>query len=176
MTISWQWAVSGEQYLSTRHSVLLSSYSQSDVIRRRFFRGSRPGVIDVIDRAHRRRAEARAETRVFDQRHAGNLRFEGRRVRDEPRMIFVFAAFFAQADDLRGAGLASDVKTRHLDSGGRAGDVNDRPHGVDHQFVLVLRDRKNLWFRAIESSARTCWPIIRARRIVADRSDCAHLF
>src|SRR5256885_12504878 len=89
-------------------------------------------------------------------------------------MIFVLATLFAQAHDLRRAGLARDVEPGHLDSGGSAGDVNDRPHGVDYQIVLVFRDRENLWLRAIESSLGTRGPIIRTSWIVADGPNRAH--
>jgi len=71
--------------------------------------------------------------------------------------------------------VCRDVETGHLDSGGGAGNVNDRPHGVDYQIALVFRDGENLWLRR-SKVARGARPIIRTSRIVCRGCNRAHFF
>ena len=75
-------------------------------------------------------------------------------------MILVLAAFFAEADDLGRAGLAGDVESGQLDSGGSARFVYDRPHRLDHQIALIDREAEIFGLATFESVCRPCRPII----------------
>src|SRR5437899_5770685 len=88
-------------------------------------------------------------------------------------MIAMFSAFFAEADDLRGAGFAGDVKADKLNSGCRAGFVDYRPHGLDDDSILIGRYAQVFWLSTIESSFGSVWSIVSAARIAdcRNRSD-----
>src|SRR5690242_15120876 len=92
-------------------------------------------------------------------------------------MVLVLSSLFAEADDLRRAGLAGDIKTYEFDAGRRSGSVNDGPHRVHDQVALISWDTKVLHHLMLEYVRRTrgeYWRVL--YWIETDGADCSHLF
>src|SRR5438105_15464001 len=64
-------------------------------------------------------------------------------------MVLVLAHVFAETDHLGRAGFASDIKSGHFYSRTSASIVDDAPHAIDYDFVLIFRYGDDLRIRPL---------------------------
>ena len=77
-------------------------------------------------------------------------------------MVLVLAHVFAETDHLGRSGLASDVEAGDFYSRTSAAVVDDPPHSIDYNLVLIFRDGNDLriWPLGIQRLEHAQWPIV----------------